>query len=74
MIPSTEIILTGKFISVENNAQPLLEGEKEEEDRLFFEGKIIITEVLKGNSYQKGDTLVVNSDFSNCSKYYMLIR
>ena len=73
IIPITEVIIRGRFISVENNPFPLMPGEKEE-DRLYYEGRIIVTEVLKGEKIKVGDTITVKSDYSDCSVYYKMSK
>lgn len=70
-INTTELILRGKFVEVNNNPFPLLNNETKA-DRLYFEGKIIVLEVLKGNGINIGDTVSVESDYSNCSVYYKM--
>ena len=70
-IIETELILRGEFIEVKNNPFPILSNESEKQ-RLYFEGKIIILEVLKGIGIKAGDTILVESDYSDCSQYYKM--
>ncbi|MEO0472022.1 MAG: hypothetical protein AAF206_20510 [Bacteroidota bacterium] len=69
IIPNTEVIVAGKFISVEKNAWPLLPGQQESE-RLFLGGTIVITEVLQGQGFEVGDSISVLPDASNCASVY----
>jgi len=68
-IINTELILRGEFIEVKNNVSL---RNNDSEHKLYYEGKIIVLEVLKGSGINIGDTVFVGSDYSDCSRYYKM--
>ncbi len=67
-ISITDFILIGKFIQGEKLWELSEMGHGAA--TLYYTGKFIVTKVVKGRKLKVGDTLLVSSDFSNCSTLY----
>lgn len=68
-IPFTDVIITGKFIHGEKLWE--LSHDNKDASELYYTGSFVVTKVLKGKAHKAGDTLRINSGFTNCSYLYI---